>query len=245
MWQRPVYRSVHLRSRSLSRRPSSLSPLHPPYAPQTYSAVCETHNTWQAYTASMGVLAFTCVWLGEIIIQLLAVFRDGFSATLGVFMQDPLNWLECASVVASAVANSMAIAIGAADDDVPSTQRNAMAGFMCVASLLAWLRLFDLVRGQPDLGFYSQLMLQALADIKCVCSCPQSVRRSPRAHRVSPSRPHARDLLNTRARSKGSADSDCLDPILYSQVLSLLAPRRHCRVRDGNRAAHGGHRHVL
>lgn len=41
---------------------------------------------------------------------------------------------------------------------------------MSVASLLAWLRLFDLVRGQPDLGFYSQLMLQALADIKYVLS---------------------------------------------------------------------------
>ena len=91
--------------------------LHSSLQLQTYTAVCERYNTWQAYAASVGVLFFTCIWLGEIAIQLLAVFRDGVSATVSAFMHDPLNWLECVSIVASLIANSLALAMGAAEGE--------------------------------------------------------------------------------------------------------------------------------
>jgi hypothetical protein len=44
--------------------------------------------------------------------------------------------------------------------------RDTFAAFMSVASLLARMRIFDLVRGNPQMGFYSKLIIESFYDVR-------------------------------------------------------------------------------
>ena len=115
---------------------------------------------------SILIIILVLAGLLEVFIETLAVCSEGSLKGARRLLSDPLSALEFISAVSSGVANSMAIALYWYDEDVSDSFRNAFGGFMSIACFLAWIRVFELVRGWPTIGFYSQLVFQAFYDIR-------------------------------------------------------------------------------
>jgi|TARA_B110000208_G_scaffold113985_1_gene140228 hypothetical protein len=133
---------------------------------QTHSAIESNYNTYESLLISIAILFLVALSMLEIIVGLIASFRDGCRAVFRAFLADPLNMLEFISAIASGTANVMVIVVYGYDGDVSGRFKDWFAGFMSLASLFGWLRIFDLVRGQPQLGFYSQLIVKSLYDVR-------------------------------------------------------------------------------
>ena len=133
---------------------------------QTHSAIESNYNTYESLVISIAILFLVALSMLEILVELIASLRDGCQTACRALQADPLNMLEFASAIASGTANVMVIVVYSHDGDVSERFKDWFAGFMSLASLLGWLRIFDLVRGQPQLGFYSQLILKSLYDVR-------------------------------------------------------------------------------
>ena len=128
----------------------------------------QEQNTTLALLVSLVIIFLVMCNIFEVAADKVAAYKEHIRWTmaLSAVQHDPLSILELVSAAASFTANSMAIVIYALDEDISENFRNVFAGFMCIAVLLAWLRCFDLVRGHPSLGFYSQLVIQSFIDAR-------------------------------------------------------------------------------
>jgi len=128
----------------------------------------QEQNTTLALLVSLVIIFLVMCNIFEVAADKVAACKEHIRCdmALSAVQHDPLSILELVSAAASFTANSMAIVIYALDEDISENFRNVFAGFMCIAVLLAWLRCFDLVRGHPSLGFYSQLVIQSFIDAR-------------------------------------------------------------------------------
>ena len=112
-----------------------------------------------AKAVARAMLSVGCALIAGAVAWLLSEMAkiSNLGANWKEYFRDLYNWNDC---VSSFVTIAMVICIFAEVD------QGAASSMASLASLLAWLRLFEIVRGVPGLGFYPFLVIEAVTDMK-------------------------------------------------------------------------------
>ena len=91
------------------------------------------------------------------------IMWDALVSSLSEYLQTPSNYFDILSSVIAIIAMTYALSV---DSEGPS-EANYSAGpvFLSIASILSWMRLFDLIRAIPGLGFYPHLIDEVFKDL--------------------------------------------------------------------------------